>query len=65
MKTEARYRTAGGKTLEVTSSAETFGYEIYRWSCPGCRTEIPLTASQRHDTAIKTADEHARSCRAI
>ncbi|MFD0405587.1 hypothetical protein [Kitasatospora sp. NPDC127116] len=61
----AKYRTTGGHIIAIESERDFPGdYPIYTWTCPGCRTEKPLTA-ETEQKAKQTADAHAKDCRAI
>ncbi|MFJ2863696.1 hypothetical protein [Kitasatospora sp. NPDC087314] len=62
---EASYRTAGGAVIDVIARTDFDGdYEIYIWSCPGCRAEQPLAACGRQET-LDTAQKHAKACHAL
>ncbi|MEV8324536.1 hypothetical protein [Kitasatospora sp. NPDC056731] len=64
-KIEARYRTAGGRVIEVKSHKDfPDDYETYTWLCPGCRTEGRMSRGSLSDYQ-KAAQDHADTCRAI
>lgn len=68
--TEATYKTAGGKYLEVISETHPRplwgeGYTDYVWQCPGCKSHTTAAQRRDRDLALAGAQKHAANCTAI